>query len=116
MPVEHEDIAVVEQSGNPEIEKLIPDLTLKNGRAGTKRAIDYHDRLTANRIVNDLVPDQNPEGIRPSLTAVVESQNNIIVFQIADCRYGRKPGGINRRNPVRGWSPAVNLVHRNRRV
>ena len=92
------------------------DLALEDHGRPAQRAIRHCDGLALDRVVDDLVPDQNPQRIGARRVSSHESNDDIIISQVARLPRRDELGPVDRRDPVACRPAAMNLLPIDRRL
>src|SRR5262249_26494310 len=85
LPVVHQQVAVAQPPGGAEIQHPPVDRSLKSNRCIAERAEGDSDRYSSDRIIDDLVPDENLDGVGAYIVAHLEEDHWFVRLEPSVC-------------------------------
>ena len=112
--VVHHQVRVAQLAGGTEVQHRIADPAVVDDRRIAERAEGHRDRDAPDRVVDDLVPDQNLERVGAVVIADEEADHGLGIGQILDLGGGGEERIVDRGNAVLGRTAGDDLVEGDR--
>ncbi len=105
LSVVHDQRRLVQLAGRAEVEQPIAELPLERQRRVAQRTVGHRHRHTAHLVVDDLVPDQDLDGVGLRLPVDLHDDHALVVAEEVDLVDRQEDRSIDRWDPIRGQAP-----------
>ena len=100
LAVVHDEIAVAQLAGGAEIEHPAVEPPVEHDRRVAERTVGHGNRRAAHRVVHDLVPDQDAQGVRAGILSDLHADDRFGVREVLGFGERHEFGIVYRRYPV----------------